>query len=167
MWSTPGLFIRTLIIPYLYNDLHNISNKLKFFLFADERSIYYEDKNTKTIQQVLNTELKKIVDWLNTNRLSLNVSKTIFVMFSPQNKLKSNVTILLNKKVIEEKEYVKYLGVLMDSSLSFRHHISSLNKEISRAIGVMHKIKYFVEKRILTSLYYSIIYPFFIYAIPI
>ena len=162
-----GSVLGPLLFLIYINDLPNISNKLKFFLFADDTNIYYEDKNTKTIQQVVNTEFKKLVDWLNTNRLALNISKTNFVIFSPPNKPKSNVIILLNKKAIEEKEYVKYLGVLLDSSLSFRYHISALNKKISRAIGVMHKIKYFVDKRILTTLYYSLIYPFLIYAIPI
>ena len=95
------------------------------------------------------------MDWLNTNRLALN------------NKPKNIVTILLNKKALEENEYVKYVGVLLDSSRSFRHHISSLNKKISGAIGVMYKIKYFVDKHILTTLYYSLIYPFLIHAIPI
>ena len=61
---------------------------------------------------------------------------------------------------------MKYQRVLLDSLLSFRNHIS-LNKKISRAIGVMHKTKYFDDKRILTTMYYSIIYPFLIYAIPI
>ena len=143
-----GSALRPLLFLIYINDLPNISKKLKFFLFADDTNIYYEDKNTKTIQQVVNTELKKMVEWLNTNRLALNISKTNFVIFSPSNKPKRKVIILLNKKALEEKEYVKYLGVLQDSTLSFRHHISTLNKKISRPIGVMHKIKYFVDEQI-------------------
>ena len=71
------------------------------------------------------------------------------------------------KKAIEQKEYVKYLGVLLDSKLSFCHHISSIIKKISRAIGIMRKMKRYVSKNVLTCLYYSLVYPFLIYAIPI
>ena len=70
------------------------------------------------------------------------------IIFSPPNKPYKNITILINKKAIEQ-EYVKYLGALLDSKLSFCHHISSLKKKISRAIGIMHKMKTFVSRTIL------------------
>ena len=59
------------------------------------------------------------------------------------------------------------LNTLVDSKLSVCHHISSIKKKISRAIGIMHKMKTFVARNILICLYYSLVYPFFIYAIPI
>ena len=79
----------------------------------------------------------------------------------------NHIKILINKKAIEQKEYVKYLGVLLDSKLSFCHHISSIKKKISRAIGIMHNMKTFVSRNILICLYYSLGYPFLIYVIPL
>ena len=96
------------------------------------------------------------------NRLALNVSKTNFAIFSPPSKPYKNTTLLINKKTIEQKEYV-----LLDSKLSFCHHISSIKKNISRAIDIMHKMKTFVSRNILICLYYSLVYPSLIYAIPI
>ena len=78
------------------------------------------------------------------NRLSLNIDKTNFLIFHPYNKnLKQHVTIKINKKAIKETEFIKYLGVLVDSSLSWKHHISNLTKKISRSIGVMYKLRPF------------------------
>ena len=62
---------------------------------------------------------------------------------------------------------MKYLGVLIDSNLSFSHPISSVSKKISRAVGIMFKINEIVLSHILINLYYSIIYPFLIYGLPI
>ena len=57
-----GSVLGPLLFLIYINDLPNISNQLKFFLFADDTNIYYQDKTTKTIQQVVNTELKKLVE---------------------------------------------------------------------------------------------------------
>ena len=65
-------------------------------------------------------------------------------MFHPFNKRsKQHVTIKIDKKACNEKECIKYLGVIIDSSLSWIHHISSLTKKISRAIGIMYTFSSF------------------------
>ena len=60
----------------------------------------------------MNKELEKLFEWLCINRLSLNISKTNFIIFCPINKPKIHVTILLNKEAIGETKHVKYLGIL-------------------------------------------------------
>ena len=82
----------------------------------------------------MNKELEKFHEWLCIHRLSLNISKTNFVIFNSLNKPKTPVTILINKKAINEDNQVKYLGIIIDSQLSFKEHILELNKKISRAI---------------------------------
>ena len=61
---------------------------------------------------------------------------------------------MISRKAIEQKEHVKYLGVLLDSKLSFCHHISSIKKKISRTIGIMYKMKTFVSRNIFMSILY-------------
>ena len=104
---------------------------------------------------------------VNANRLALNVSKTNFVIYAPVNKPMKSITILINKQAISQKDYVKYLGVLIDSRLTFQQHISSITKKVSRTISIMYKLRHFVNKKVLISIYYSLIYPFLIYAIPV
>ena len=69
-------------------------------------------------------------------------------------------------KVIEVK-FVKYLGVLIDSHLTFKNHIDDLTKYISRGIGNFYKLRHYVTREILTNVYYAIIYPFLLYGITI
>ena len=49
------------------NDLPNISNKLQFFLFADDTNIFFESANLHEIEKTVNKELKKLNMWLNAN----------------------------------------------------------------------------------------------------
>ena len=162
-----GSVLGPLLFLIYINDLPNISNKMKFFLFADDTNIFFEASDLNVIQYTVNNELKKLSFWLNANRLALNIAKTNFVIFAPINKPKQNVTLLINKQAISQNNYVKYLGVLIDSKLSFSNHISTILKKTSRAIGIMYKIRNFVTRPILISIYYSLIYPFLIYAIPV
>ena len=77
----------------------------------------------------MNKELMKLYEWLCINRLSLNISKTNFVVFHAKNKPKSPVTILINNKAIDEVEEVKYLGIIIDSKMTFKSQINELKKK--------------------------------------
>ena len=140
---------------------------MKFFLFADDTNIYFESKDLRNIEKIINIELKKFYEWLCINRLSLNISKTKFVVFHAPNKPKFPITILINNKAIDEDKYIKYLGVTLDSQLSFKFHIDELTKKISRGICLLYKLRPFVTTKILTNVYYAIIYSFLLYGIVI
>jgi len=144
-----GSVLGPLLFLLYINDLPNISQKLKFYLFADDTNIFYQSSNLEDLQTILNRELKKLSLWLNANRLALNISKTNFVIFAAKNKLLKNVTLLINKKAIQQKNYVKYLGVLIDSKLTFKDHIMAVSKKVSRITGAMYRIRNYVNDKTL------------------
>ena len=118
------------------------------------------------MELIINKELKKLHNWLIVNRLSLNIDKTNFVIFHPYNKpLKQNITLKINKSAISEKDHVKYLGIIIDSTLSWKIHIDNVSSKISKSIGLLYKIRYFVNIKIMKTLYYSLVYPHLLYAI--
>ena len=162
-----GSVLGPLLFLLYINDLPNISKKLKFYLFADDTNIFYQSSDLEYLQRTVNKELKKLSAWLNANRLALNISKTNFVIFASKNKPLKNVTLLLNKKAFEQKDHVKYLGILIDSKLTFQAHTSSVAKKIARVTGVMYKIRKFVNESTSRMIYNSLIYPFLLYGVPI
>ena len=163
-----GSVLGPLLFLIYINDLPNISEVLKFYLFADDTNIYYEAESTKKLETVINKELKKLYTWLNVNRLSLNIEKTNFIVFHPYNKpIKELITLKIHKKAISEKDHIKYLGVMIDSTLTWKSHIDKVSKSISRALGLLYKIRPFVNNKILKMLYYSLIFSHLIYAIEV
>ena len=131
------------------NDLPNISEVLHLYLFVDDTNIYYEADTIKKLDTVINKELKKLDTWLIVNRLSLNITKNNFIVFHPYNKpLKQRITLKIHKMDISEKIYIKYLGVMIDSSPTWNVHIDKISKTIARALGLLYKIRPFVNMKI-------------------
>ena len=76
-----GSVLGLLLFQNYVNDLPYVSKILKFYLFADDTSIYYDSENLITLQKTVNRELRKVRKWLEANRLSLNIAKTNYVIF--------------------------------------------------------------------------------------
>ena len=163
-----GSVLGPLLFLLYINDLPNISNILQFYLFADDTNIYYEADTLDNLELTINKELKKLHTWLIVNRLSLNIEKTNFVVFHPFNKpITQKITLKIQKKAIFEKDHVKYLGILIDSTLSWKNHIDNVSTKVSRSVGLLYKIRCFVDTKIIKTLYYSLVYPHLIYAIEV
>ena len=119
-----GSCLGPLLFLLYINDLPNIPEVLHFYLFADDTNIYYEADNMEKLETVVNKELRKLGTWLIGNRLSLNIDKTNFLIFHLYNKpLKQRITLKIHKKAISESDYMNYLGIMVDSTLTWNIHI--------------------------------------------
>ena len=66
---------------------------------------------------------------------------------------------------LECKEFIKYLGILIDSHLTWKHHIDHIAIKISRTIGLISKLRHFVPKRTLINIYRSLVAPYLTYGL--
>ena len=156
----------SLLFLIYINDFHLCSNILDFHLFADDASLFYKHQNLTSLQTNINTELDKIYTWLCANKLTLNIEKSSYVLFHPtQRKIPFNLVLNIDQKELKNEKYIKYLGILIDSNLSWKPHINYILKKVKRNCGILSKIRYFVDLKTRTKLYYSLIYPFLIYGI--
>ena len=89
-----GSVLGPLLFLIYVNDMYRSSQKLDFYLFADDTNLLYAEKDLKKLVIVVNEELLKLSEWLNSNKLSLNPTKSNFVVFHPyQRKLNYEINI--------------------------------------------------------------------------
>ena len=169
-----GSVLGPLLFLIYVNDIQYSSNKLDFFLFADDTNLLYADKNLKSLETIVNKQLEYICDWLLANKLTLNIKKSNFVIFHPYQKrlnYKPNLKVHDYKTntliSLEQKDYVKYLGILIDSNLSWRFHIDHITLKISKTIGIISRLRHFVPFPTLLNIYRSLIHPYILYGLSV
>ena len=99
------------------------------YRYASQLVRRYESSNLLHIQRTVNKELRKVRIWLESNRLALNIDKTNFVIFHSAGKeICDNITVKIGKKKIHRENHVCFLGVLLDSTLSWKTHNCTFQK---------------------------------------
>ena len=151
-----GSILGPILFLLYINDLPNISDKLKFILFADDTNIFYTDKNISIVHKVLNVELEKLNLWFKVNKLSLNIDKTNFMVFSNSN-IDNCESIKINGIIINRVYVTKFLGVLIDSKLSWEDQIGFVCQKVRKGIGVLNRVKTIIDSQSLYTLYCSLI----------
>ena len=152
-----GSILGPLLFIIYINDMHNAINFSKVHHFADDTNLLFSHKNLKVLRKRVNSDLELLFDWLCANRLSLNVGKTEFVIFRPaRSKRLDRVTLKINRCRIFESNKIKYLGMILDSNLSWKHHIFELNKKLFRGVGMINKIRNLSDASVLKSIYFSL-----------
>ena len=148
-----------LILFLLYiNDFSKSAPDLDFHLFADDSNLFCSHKSLQCLEAKVNVEFNNVNNWLCVNKLSLNIDKSNFVIFHPsQKKVQYPINLIINNKILEEKKYVKYLGIIMDCNINWKQHIHELSKKVSRSIGILSKLRHYVPQSILIQIYYSIV----------
>ena len=153
-----GSILGPLLFLLYINDMHNAVKFSTLHHFAYDTNLLYSNKDINVLRKNMNKDLKFIFEWLCANRLSLNASKTEFIIFRPPNLgFVDSITLSLNQTKIYESAKIKYLGIILDSRLSWKFHIFELRKKLNRAVGVLYRLsKLKCQKNILLSIYYAL-----------
>ena len=152
-----GSVLWPLLFLLYINDLNQAIKFCKVHHFADDTNLLCLSNSIKKLNKQVNADLKHLVNWLNANKISLNVKKTEMVIFkSKQKKLEGDLKIKLCGKRLYPTESVKYLGVKIDTILTWQHHVSDLSIKLNRANALLFKIRKHVSLKILRSIYFAI-----------
>ena len=154
-----GSTLGPLLFLLYINDLPNCSKKLSFRIFADDTNIFFSSDNLYHLESIMNEELNLVFKYCNINKLSINFTKTTYMIISSA-RLRSYIHI----PDIVYKTQIKYLGIYIDQSLHWGPQIQHINNKLAKNTAIIHKLRYFVDLHTLKQLYYSFIYPYLSYA---
>ena len=82
-------------------------------LFADDTTILIKSDTASTAIISMNRELEKLSIWLTVNKLSLNISKTHYMVFDRGKEKTDQYSLFLNNILIDRVKYTKFLGVVI------------------------------------------------------
>ena len=105
----------------------------------------------------MNLDLRSVCNWLKANKISLNASKTEMLVFrDPRRKIDFDLKIKIDGKKITPSKFVKYLGIYLDNFLSWQKQEQDMRSRLSRAAGMLCKIRHYVDFDTLKMVYYGI-----------
>ena len=152
-----GSVLGPLLFLIYINDLHVAIKYSKTRHFADDTNLLIKNNSLKQLKKHLNFDLRQLCNWLKANKISLNCSKTELIIFRHPNKqINYNLKIKINGKKLMPSKFVKYLGIHIDPHLNWSHQVDSLSIKLSRAAGMLAKIRHYVSKATLRNIYFGI-----------
>ena len=142
MWGTTGVQSLGLLFLIYIDDIATVCNYMMPLLFADDTNLLSSGHDTSKAQQEVEADLNQISEWLKVNKMSLNKKKnTHFIVFTNRNASKPILDISIDGHMIDETDHTKFLGVVIDSKLTWKNHISYITGKIAKGIGVITRLE--------------------------
>ena len=134
-----GSIIGPLLFILYINDMNNVSKKIFPILFADDTTVLIEGNNLDVIITSLNSELNRINTWLKFHKLSLNVTKTHYMVFHRARRKVSHIKLFINNSMVTQVSCSKLLGIILDNKLNWTSHIAYIKNKIAKGMGIFIK----------------------------
>ena len=148
---------KALLFLIYINDLNAAVKHSVTHHFADDTNFLYVSKSLKKIQKYINLDLRFVCNWLKANKISLNASKTEMLVFrDPRRKIDYDLKIKIDGKKVTPSKFVKYLGIYLDNYLSWHQQEQDMRSRLSRAAGMLCKIRHYVNFDTLKMIYHGI-----------
>ena len=161
-----GSILGPLLFLIYVNDLPNCLEHCQVVMYADDTAIYFSANCCQNIEYHLNADLANLAEWSNNNYLTLNTSKSKFVLFGGDRRLQTcqGVKLVIDHENLECDDSIKYLGVVLHENLTWNARIESLIAKVNQRIGLLNRIKHLLPLDSRVALYNALIRPLFDFA---
>ena len=155
-----GSVLGPLLFIIYINDLSYVSS-FSVSLFADDTCLVLSHKDLKHLEIICNNELKIIDDWFKANRLTANLKKASKYMLTAGKNKNTNglpeLELKMGNTKLERVKTIKYLGIMLDENFNWSAHVAQLKLKLASAVGILAKLKYYLDTKILIQVYHALI----------
>ena len=162
-----GSILGPLLFILFMNHFSRSSTLLFSILFADDTSVFLEGTEYSKLIKTLNNELENVTKWLNANRLTVNMKKTHYMIFHRAKFKTTGQDVVMQNSALTCVTTTKFLGVIIDHKFKWNDHITYVKRKISKSIGILYKIRRFLDMNTLIQMYHSFVFPYLIYCVEI
>ncbi|KAG7296291.1 hypothetical protein JYU34_021418 [Plutella xylostella] len=149
--------------------------------YADDTALLFYEKTWEATLLSAERGLSEVSNWLNSNLLTLNTTKTKFLCFHKTSaskpkfilqSLKIHSTKCINRsqhcdcQSITRVDSLRYLGIIIDEKLSFSQHITALSNRARKLINIMRLLRNSADLQILKNVYTALCESVLSYCIP-
>ena len=164
-YGTPqGLCLGPLIFLIFVNDMRLHLSDVESVQFADDTTILFGHRNENYLRFCVERELEVLSDWFKANKLTLNVDKSVFLMFNRNGKNDIN-HIKLGDSIINRVASTKFLGTWMDDKLNWQTHLSKLITKLKCGLGMLQRSNHLLSIKAKKLLYYGQVHSHLCYGI--
>ena len=161
-----GSILGPLFFLVYINDMVFSLKSAKVQLYADDTVLYVTDNHGHTAARKLQRDLDIFSHWCKANKLSLNAKKTKHMNFGTRNQTKkcTIIQLAIDGKAIQRVPSFKYLGVILDPTISFRAHIEHVSNTVSHKMFMLSKVRRYLNNESMLCIYRSMVLPYLDYA---
>ena len=152
-----GSILGPLLFIIYFNDIPEIAKYAKFILYADDANIILTANTIDEINNQLQNLICNLLKWVKCNGLSLNLKKTKYMIFSQARNIDLPQPLFISEIPIERMREARFLGVIIDDSLSWSRHVKTVQSKMARYVGIMYKIKKYLPLNARIQIYHSLV----------
>ena len=156
-WCAPGLCHSPFFCLYIRSVSGIFKSSSLSQLCADDITFYSSSKSVDELCQILSSDLRNFNEYLCECSLLLNQKIQFLVVCKPRQAIPCTTSIRLNMTIIAAVCQAKYLGLVIDSHLTFKAHVDSVCQSIDKKLGAYRRGRKYLRHIARRMFYLSVI----------
>ena len=151
----------TLFLIFI-NDLLSLPLHSKVHAYADDTTFYLSNPNPTRLRGLVADDIISIEHWCDSNLMTINESKSHFLVVNPQN---HSFSFSLKNSILQERGSTKLLGFTVNNTLTWKDHISEISNKISTNLRLFYNIRHLIDFNTSKLFYYNYVHSYLTYGI--
>ena len=161
-----GSLLSVLLFKLVINDMSKSLSHCTSILYADDTTLLLAGRSLRFLRMKMQRDLNFLSTWLKLNSMKLNVQKTKCMLFNKEGLL-PNVNLTVDNELIRMVDQFKFLGVILDNSLTFKSHFKVLYNKLLKSTFVIKSLSILLLSHCLRILYFAYYHSHFSYCVPV